>query len=128
MPDLVLLKILTIYTNCQPFIYYSDPGAGPAHINCPSAVEYRYYALFSQNLWLLLKSLRQNQPQINMLLEYISEQLGNFFGQEIVDKYISIISDPEWYYVTQRITSQTSCCTIFIELGGILIYIWYFGS
>lgn len=36
---LVKLKILTINTDCQPFIYYSDPGAGPAHINCPSAEE-----------------------------------------------------------------------------------------
>jgi hypothetical protein len=34
-----VLIFLTINTDCQPFIYYSDPGAGPPHINCPSVEE-----------------------------------------------------------------------------------------
>lgn len=38
-PELNIIDFLTINTDCQPFIYYSDPGACPAHINCPSAKE-----------------------------------------------------------------------------------------
>jgi len=30
----------TVYTDCQPFIYYSDPSTGPAHIKGPSAEQY----------------------------------------------------------------------------------------
>ena len=69
MPDLVLLKILTIYTNCQPFIYYFDPGAGPAHINCPSAE--RIKVITSCELAITcMRALKegQNQLQMNLLL------------------------------------------------------------
>ena len=39
--------LLTVNTNCQPFIHYSDPGAGPAHVNCPSAENQANNRLFS---------------------------------------------------------------------------------
>jgi hypothetical protein len=31
----VFVKVLTVNTDCQPLIHYSDPCAGPTHINRP---------------------------------------------------------------------------------------------